>query len=293
MEMVEESHLARPEKLTLAPPAQDAKPIEKEDLPAPLTGFILRNVLSPSECKFYVDQTEELGYDALTGYKPEYRNNTRIVLKSQDLSNVLYERIKQYVPAEILVKTEDAMKLTAEFGSEGLWRSYGMNEMWRFCRYRPGGHFSPHCDGYFARTEADRSMYTFMIYLNGDFDGGETSFLDNSQTNRRQADGAHVGDSSKIIASVKPEPGLALVFLHPQLHEGAQLKSNLKYILRSDIMYRREETTAGSLTDEKDVEALKIYRRAAAIEDERPMEAAELYRKAFRMSKKLADAYKI
>jgi len=288
MEQVEDSHLSRPERLALAPPALDAAPIIKESLPAPIYGFLLHNVLSKNECEWYINQTEGFGYESLTGYKSEYRNNTRIVLMSDELSALIYERIKEFVPTEVLVETDSAMKMTSEFGTEGLWHPYGLNHCWRFCKYQPGGHFSPHFDGYYAKSATDRSLYTFMLYLNGGFDGGETNFIRSvSDATPHKID----GEIAKVIAKVKPEAGLALIFLHPFLHEGSQLKSNVKYILRSEIMFKQEPTHQ-SFADEKDVEALRLFRLAASMEEESPFAAAELYRKAFKMSKKLKDAYK-
>ena len=46
----------------------------------------------------------------------------------------------------------------------------------------PGGHFAPHFDGYFARSTQERSLQTFMLYLNGNFEGGSTNFVDEKQT---------------------------------------------------------------------------------------------------------------
>ena len=94
------------------------------------------------------------------------------------------------------------MELTSEFGTEGTWALEGMNECWRLCKYTSGGLFAPHSDGMFARfpsfisflfvlfsflslffflssthnltksfrSRSERSMYTFMIYLNGSLD---------------------------------------------------------------------------------------------------------------------------
>jgi len=39
--------------------------------------------------------------------------------------------------------------------------------------------------------------------------------------------------------SIKPETGMALIFKHELLHEGAKVTAGLKYVLRSDVMYRR------------------------------------------------------
>ena len=37
--------------------------------------------------------------------------------------------------------------------------------------------------------------------------------------------------------SVAPRRGMALVFHHPQLHEGAVIEEGVKYVLRTDVMY--------------------------------------------------------
>lgn len=54
--------------------------------------------------------------------------------------------------------------------------------MFRLCRYLPGGHFAPHFDGPYVQDQNVRSLQTFMLYLNGDFEGGSTNFVDKKQT---------------------------------------------------------------------------------------------------------------
>jgi len=58
-----------------------------------------------------------------------------------------------------------------------------------------------------------------MIYLNAGFSGGETSFED---------------------AEVVPAEGLALFFWHAIRHKGQPVVQGRKYVLRTDVMYRRE-----------------------------------------------------
>ena len=53
--------------------------------------------------------------------------------------------------------------------------------MFRLMRYKPGGHFAPHFDGHFVETATFRSMKTFLLYLNDDFDGGSTNIIDEKQ----------------------------------------------------------------------------------------------------------------
>jgi len=58
-----------------------------------------------------------------------------------------------------------------------------------------------------------------MIYLNDDFEGGETKF-DN--------------------VTIEPKTGTALCFIHEQKHEGCPVVEGLKYVLRTDVMYRKK-----------------------------------------------------
>lgn len=78
-----------------------------------------------------------------------------------------------------------------------------------------------HKDGAFKRDPYETSQYTFMIYLNEEYTGGETIFA-----------------SGEII---RPQVGAALIFHHPLRHEGALLKAGVKYVLRTDIMYRKND----------------------------------------------------
>ena len=56
-----------------------------------------------------------------------------------------------------------------------------------------------------------------MIYLNDDFEGGETTFEQ---------------------FTVQPKKGTALIFHHPIKHAGEQIRSGVKYALRTDVMYK-------------------------------------------------------
>ena len=92
--------------------------------------------------------------------------------------------------------------------------------MFRIYKYSPGQRFKMHRDGSYIRNEHEKSFYTFLIYLNDDFEGGETEF--------------------EGLFTVAPKKGSALVFHHPLRHEGKTLISGLKYVLRTDIMYTKE-----------------------------------------------------
>jgi hypothetical protein len=151
---------------------------------------------------------------------------------------------------------------------------------------------APHYDGNFVRSTSERSMKTFMLYLNGGFGGGSTNFIDEKQQlTKDPVTGIFKADEANILLKVVPEPGMAIVFNHEILHEGEQLKDGVKYIMRTDLMYDRQ--TAEQQKHPKEEEALLLLQLAETLEsDGKAMEAAAAYRKAFRLWAPLADAYK-
>lgn len=108
--------------------------------------------------------------------------------------------------------------------AQGQWQLSGLNERFRFYRYDPGQSFKRHYDGSFHRPNGEQSFLTLMVYLNAEFTGGQTVFYD-----------AH----DRLRARVEPAAGIALVFDHQLIHEGAPVESGRKYVLRTDVMFRR------------------------------------------------------
>ena len=167
------------------------------------------DILSADECARYiadVDRQNPTVAPVTTSRGPvmmtDIRNNERIMVDDPATAADLYERIRPHVPAEI-------------FGR----RVCGANERLRFYRYQPGQKFALHFDGAFIRNPREQSYLTFIIYLNEGFGGGETAFP----------------DQARIIA---PKAGRALLFQHMQLHEGCVVTRGVKYVLRTDVMYR-------------------------------------------------------
>jgi predicted 2-oxoglutarate/Fe(II)-dependent dioxygenase YbiX len=174
--------------------------------------FIIRDFCTPQECAAFIAQSEEAGYAEATittaaGFvmRKDVRDNARLILDDTELAVRLWKRAEPFLPARIRS-----------------WQACGFNERFRFYRYDPGQKFAPHWDGCFQRDNGEESQLTFMIYLNDDFTGGETKFYLNDGMPRLE---------------VKPERGMALVFVHQQLHEGAPVLQGRKYVLRTDVMY--------------------------------------------------------
>ena len=52
----------------------------------------------------------------------------------------------------------------------------------------------------------------------------------------------HYVSADSVFCSVVPQTGTALIFNHDTLHEGEPVSSGTKYIIRTEIMYRRVDT---------------------------------------------------
>lgn len=170
--------------------------------------WTIEHFLTPDECNELITLSENIGYDEAEVSLPSgatmmkgLRNNYRLLYTDDKLAQRLWEKLKTHVP-----ETIEENKVV------------GLNEQFRFYRYEDAQRFKRHIDGRFKRNEWEESRITFMVYLNSDFTGGETAF-----------------DAVTIV----PQTGTALCFIHELKHEGCRVTSGTKYVLRSDVMYRK------------------------------------------------------
>jgi predicted 2-oxoglutarate/Fe(II)-dependent dioxygenase YbiX len=162
--------------------------------------------LGSEECKAHILSSEAAGYQTATintrkgaAADLDVRNNSRVLVDDRILADSLWQRLRSNIPAFL----------------DGR-QAVGLNERFRFYRYASTERFVGHTDGAFERSNGEKSLLTFLVYLNEDFTGGETAFSD-------------------IV--VRPRTGLALVFRHNLFHEGRPVESGVKYVLRSDVMF--------------------------------------------------------
>ena len=191
-------------------------PQQELDTRNPLV-LTLDDVLSGPECAALIARIEAAGpseapITTATGIamRSDIRNNTRVMFDDPGLAATLFERVRPHVPARL---EED-------------WVLCGANERLRCYRYAAGQYFAPHFDGAFTRNTNERSLLTFMVYLNECEAGGHTGLID-------------------LELEISPRAGRALVFNHFLLHEGARVHRGLKYAVRSDLMYRRDGAYGG------------------------------------------------
>jgi hypothetical protein len=181
------------------------------DLNKPLI-MLIPGILAGTECEEWINRIRLEGpapapINTTRGVMldSQIRNNRRVMLDDPLEAKKLFGRVKDKVPEEI-----HQMRLS------------GVNERLRCYEYQVGQRFAPHSDGAFIRNEREQSWYTFMVYLNDAFEGGETVFFVEPEK------------------AIKPETGMGLLFQHPIIHEGAEVTKGTKYVIRTDLMYRKD-----------------------------------------------------
>lgn len=174
----------------------------------------MSQLIADAECSEWITLAESIGFAAApittaAGFlmAPEIRNNTRVMFDDRTRASALWERLAPFVPPAL-----------------GNCAALGLNERLRIYRYEPKQYFRWHSDGAFVRDRREHSLLTLMIYLNDDFTGGATEF-----------------DTREGDFQIVPRRGMALLFEHPLRHQGAPVRQGTKYVLRTDVMYRRSE----------------------------------------------------
>jgi hypothetical protein len=128
----------------------------------------------------------------------------------------------------------------------------GLNRRFRVYRYVPGAEYRCHIDGAWPPSgirpddtyvyddspaeKKQSSLFTFLMYLNDEFEGGETTFF---------LPAAREGTLNAY--PVRPVMGSVAVFPHGDtkgalLHEGTGVRKGAKYIIRTDVEYDIEPT---------------------------------------------------
>ncbi|MEL7500572.1 MAG: 2OG-Fe(II) oxygenase [Planctomycetota bacterium] len=196
--------------------------------------FTVSEFFTFEECEEHIAMSEDIGFEEalVTSARGAVRaaglrNNDRVMFKSDEIANWLWQRAEEFVPSEF----------------DGR-RFVGINELIRFYRYEVGQEFKWHQDFPYERDNGERSYLTLLIYLNDTFDGGETLFDDSCS------------EESFDDVAVVPQTGMALFFEHSTYHKGEVVTSGTKYVMRTDVMYSalEDESFADELDFDTDVD---------------------------------------
>ncbi len=174
--------------------------------------WTIDDVYGPSECRGLVQRIEAWGPQLATN-NPLYRDQDRVIRDEPGLAAELFERIKSHLPQAM-----------------GPFRLLRLNERLRFYRYEAGQRFPPHTDHWYRPSEREISLHTVLVYLNHDFEGGATRFVE------------------QVHATVEPMPGRVAVFQHKLRHEGLPILRGRKCVMRSDVIFEADATIASMPT---------------------------------------------
>ncbi|KAL3450321.1 hypothetical protein BJX65DRAFT_270582 [Aspergillus insuetus] len=222
------------------PLASDPPSITYHPHPAVPGLGLAMNVLSETECKAIIAAGESVTFQPDAPLREDgdmsiLAHNFYWIIDT-DFHDTLWNRISPYVPASVNGR-----------------RVRGINRRFRVYRYVPGAEYRCHIDGawppsgispqgkyiYDASPPENRqsSMYTFLLYLNDEFEGGETTFF---------MPAAREGVLNAY--PVRPVMGSVAIFPHGEangalLHEGTGVRKGAKYIIRTDVEYDVKPTS--------------------------------------------------
>ena len=220
---------------------------------------VIHGVLEPEECLSLLECVNAKGFTpALVNigggtqiFDPGYRDSSRCVVDNPELTAYLLGVIRPHLPETIRVGEGDKDVRDAEGGlknSAAVMRLLDLNERCRFlCYHKPGQAFDAHCDGAYTRPrghpeEGAVSVVTVQLYLNDvpSQHGGATSFLGDDHLLRGGRVFGKMGGGGKKVRC-QPRGGSVLIFTQDLYHEGSRLTGGVKYALRTEAMYRRDE----------------------------------------------------
>ena len=206
--------------------------LQREDVRDVEGCFLLHNVVDAADCDAFIRQAEAAGFSAASlnappgqTYNARVRNNERARWEMNTTTlGELTAKLAADIPSQI--QDDDGV----------IWTLVGLDPAFRCYRYDVGQRFQKHYDSSVVKTVGEeQSFLTLIIYLNDDFQGGETTFFVGGWKAVRSGQAAEV--------TVRPRRGSALVFYHAgrrsPLHEGSELISGRKYALRTDVIYHR------------------------------------------------------
>ena len=165
--------------------------------------YEIDNILTEEECQYYMSLFDNK--DMVEDIDDKHRKYHRIQIVNQEFANRLYQKVKGYLPKKI--------KKIAD----------GMNDHIRLSKYDAGQFFGIHKDGMnFDPNNKNRMSYaTLNIFLNDDFEGGETTFYEKD------------GKTMRFVC--KPKAGRGAFFYSQQFHEGNKILSGNKFLIRTDL----------------------------------------------------------
>jgi hypothetical protein len=218
--------------------------------------FTIDHVLDQKTCKSIIDHCNQKGWNksspsggghGRTG-KEDARTNEFCVFHDEQLAEKLWDEVNGHLD-DNLAYLGDNVYFNQKKGCE--WTPEFIYDKMRIYKYEPGDEFPEHIDYKMKRDSyknsvkiTDQSFLTLLVYLNDDFEGGETGYWpDHTGIHCRfLRDEEKQGKAKEHQVVIKPYVGQAVVQDQNILHEGLPTTKGTKYILRTDVIHRRKST---------------------------------------------------
>lgn len=187
--------------------------------------YTLSNLLHPNECQAILHKAKQLGFQEaglateqdIYRVQNKTRNNKRLIIEDKQLAAILWQRIGHLVDPKFKNR-----------------KAHGLNWRFRIYEYQKGQTFTPHVDTQMQLPNENGkdllTLFSVMIYLNDNFEGGATTFFDRRKKRSKQL---------QINKVIRPKTGMGLVFDHLLFHEGSVVKKGIKYAIRTDLIYEK------------------------------------------------------
>lgn len=207
---------------------------------------LMKDALTADECTQIIGAAEKIGFTPDAPIRAEGEEVSILAHNFYWMADAafcegLWKRVEPFVPSSV-----------------GGRRVRGLNRRFRVYRYVPGAEYRAHIDGAWPPSgispedtyiydssppEAKQSsLFTFLIYLNDEFEAGETTYF---------LPGAREGTLNAY--PLKPIQGSIALFPHGEvdgnlLHEGTGVhkgdQPSAKYVIRTDVEYDVEPQQA-------------------------------------------------
>jgi len=177
--------------------------------------YVIDDFLTTDEIATYLEYVKKQSHASTEQGSPKvmaFNNHTNFFngkIKDLDSSQLFFEKLE---------------KVNLWDSSDQDWKPWRACDFIFMANYTPGASFSLHLDiGCHCKFD-EKSYQTLLIYLNDDYEGGETTFFN--------------ADFEKVI-TVKPKKGRAILFKIDLWHQAEKVTEGEKSWIGTEIVWKR------------------------------------------------------
>lgn len=251
------------------------------------------DLLSQKECSDMIELATLAGIqEKKMAGDTRHRQRVRLLLEAPEILSVIWDRVKDKVPQEIVIDVDNIQQMQHLHESPdsphdfiGRWTPSGMKGKVEIAYCSEKGHLAAHRDGVHVVNEHERSFLTISGFLTSRPSGlgGATRFLKDDI--RVESADILIREEHILYKVESDQAGRAAVFFHGLLHDGEPLAENSppKWIFIASVYYRRDPETAPTLSEDQ-TRARQFLDDAMAAEEEGKLDqATQFYKQAYRL----------